>query len=118
MASRAPIVGPSSDILTMPSFNVPVSPLVEHPSETQLLRERATAILWVKSQMARHSIAVDDLVAAGCFGRSTQTANPQGASPFRYKDAEGHTWDGSGNLPDWLQRAVNAGQSVDHFRIS
>jgi DNA-binding protein H-NS len=40
------------------------------------------------------------------------------AQAFRYRDAEGHTWDGRGNLPDWLQRVVNAGQSVDHFKIA
>ncbi|MGE8366520.1 H-NS family nucleoid-associated regulatory protein, partial [Cupriavidus sp.] len=27
-------------------------------------------------------------------------------------------WDGRGAMPDWLQRAVNAGQTVEHFRVS
>ncbi len=30
---------------------------------------------------------------------------------IRFRDANGHAWNGVGELPDWLQRAVNAGQS-------
>lgn len=82
-------------------------------SEAHLLRDKAAAILWVKSQMARHAISFDELEAAGCFEKTT----PPPASTIRYKDAQGHTWDGNGDLPDWLQRAVNAGQSADHFRV-
>ncbi|AQV92652.1 histidine biosynthesis protein [Cupriavidus necator] len=102
----------------MLSFNAPNSPLVERPSDAQLFRERAAAILWVKSQMAKHSIAIDDLVAAGCFAATTPTTSPQKVRPIRFRDAAGHSWDGHGDLPEWLQRAVNAGQSTDHFRIS
>jgi len=36
------------------------------------------------------------------------------SGPVRFRDAQGHVWDGRGDLPDWLQRAVNAGQSVAH----
>jgi DNA-binding protein H-NS len=35
-----------------------------------------------------------------------------------YRDAWGNTWNGSGDLPEWLQRAVAAGQSIEHFRCS
>jgi hypothetical protein len=49
----------------MLGLNAFIAPPAERLSETQLLRERAAAILWVKSQMAKHGIAVDDLVAAG-----------------------------------------------------
>jgi DNA-binding protein H-NS len=33
-----------------------------------------------------------------------------------YRDAWGNTWDGRGALPEWLQRAQAAGQSIEHFR--
>jgi len=33
-----------------------------------------------------------------------------------YRNAEGLTWDGQGDLPAWLRRALNAGQSVEFFR--
>ena len=102
----------------MLSFNAPNSPIAESRSDAQLLRERAAAVLWVKSQMAKHSIAIDDLVAAGCFASTTPTTSHQNVHPIRFRDAEGHSWDGHGNLPEWLQRAVNAGQSKEHFRVS
>ncbi|WP_414437083.1 H-NS family nucleoid-associated regulatory protein [Cupriavidus necator] len=40
------------------------------------------------------------------------------AHPICFRDAAGHSWDGRGDLPEWLQRAVNAGQAVDNFRVS
>ncbi|MFP3562377.1 H-NS family nucleoid-associated regulatory protein, partial [Paraburkholderia sp. SIMBA_049] len=33
-----------------------------------------------------------------------------------YRDAFGNTWDGHGDKPDWLARAIYAGQNIDHFR--
>ncbi|SPA09789.1 Histone family protein nucleoid-structuring protein H-NS (fragment) [Cupriavidus taiwanensis] len=67
--------------------------------------------------MAKHGIAIDDLVAVGCFAATTPTTSRQ-AHPIRFTDVQGHTWDGHGDLPEWLQRAVDAGQSTDHFRVS
>ncbi len=34
-----------------------------------------------------------------------------------YRNAAGQSWDGQGEMPDWLPRAVNAGQSVAFYRI-
>jgi len=33
------------------------------------------------------------------------------------RNAVGLTWDGQGEMPDWLRRAVNAGQSVEFYRV-
>jgi DNA-binding protein H-NS len=33
-----------------------------------------------------------------------------------YRDAYGNTWDGQGDKPAWLARAIYAGQNIDHFR--
>lgn len=96
----------------MASFQNPAQLSIFHDSEVQTLRERAAAILWVKSQMARHGITADDLVSAGCFGQ------PMAVMRAQYKDAVGHSWNGEGALPEWLQRAVNAGQSVEHFKVA
>ncbi|WP_423748768.1 H-NS family nucleoid-associated regulatory protein [Cupriavidus necator] len=52
-----------------------------------------------------------DLEATGCFQR------PVANGPALYRNAAGERWDGHGPLPDWLQRAVNAGQSIEHFRV-
>ncbi|PLQ00386.1 H-NS histone family protein [Cupriavidus pauculus] len=87
-------------------------------SETQRLRERASAIVWVRTEMAKHGISAGDLLAAGCFETSTEPGSSSTQNPALYRDAEGHTWNGNGNLPAWLQRAVNAGQSAEHFKVS
>ncbi|MFS8974496.1 H-NS family nucleoid-associated regulatory protein [Cupriavidus necator] len=90
-------------------------PLLLDP-EVHNLRERAEAILWVKTQMARYGIHLEDLHAAGCFDQPEDGE----VAPERvlFRDAQGQTWDGRGDLPAWLQRAVNAGQSIEHFRVT
>jgi len=88
--------------------------------------------------MDRHGLTFDDLVEAGCFAEAqpdegdepdapsapaagaaeaaTLPAAPKPAKPL-YRNALGQSWDGTGERPEWLQRAVNAGQSVDFFRV-
>jgi DNA-binding protein H-NS len=43
-------------------------------------------------------------------------ADRESEQAVSYRDAWGNTWNGSGDLPEWLQRAVAAGQSIEHFR--
>jgi DNA-binding protein H-NS len=64
--------------------------------------------------MARHGVSIEQLEAAGCF--TSRKSDEIFEKSARYKDAEGHAWNGVGALPDWLQRAVNAGQSIEHFK--
>ena len=82
---------------------------MDEPRSILLLRKRAEAIVWVRTQMARHGLSFNDLVTAGCFAWAPR--------PVRYRNAQGQTWDGEGAMPDWLQRVVNAGQSPEHFRL-
>ena len=35
----------------------------------------------------------------------------------RYRNAFGDTWDGKGGMPQWLQQATSAGQSLQHFAV-
>jgi len=42
---------------------------------------------------------------------------PPPAPPVCCRTAEGLTWDGQGEMPARLRRAVNAGQSVESFRV-
>jgi DNA-binding protein H-NS len=100
----------------MPSFNNPAQLSIFRDSEAQMLRERAAAIVWVKSRMAKHGITEENLVSAGCFGDTSVGAIVE--MRVQYRDADGHSWNGEGALPEWLQRAVNAGQSVEHFRVA
>ncbi|MCY0854000.1 H-NS family nucleoid-associated regulatory protein [Cupriavidus sp. D39] len=76
--------------------------------------ERAEAITWVRIQMAQHGLTLADLQAAGCFTEPPRAPLP-GAE--RYRNAHGQGWDGCGIMPDWLQRAINAGQTVEHFQV-
>ncbi|MGA3976890.1 H-NS family nucleoid-associated regulatory protein [Ralstonia nicotianae] len=88
-------------------------PSLVEPSPAVLLRRRAEAITWVRTQIAAYGLTYADLMAAGCFSHAKQDN-----APIRFRNAEGQVWDGEGEMPDWLRRAVNAGQSVEHFRVS
>ncbi|MEN7529535.1 MULTISPECIES: H-NS family nucleoid-associated regulatory protein [unclassified Cupriavidus] len=91
---------------------------------------KTVAVAWVREQMDRHGLTFDHLVEAGCFAESEETAEvevegettpatpaPAAAPRVVYRNAMGQTWDGTGEYPDWLQRAVNAGQSIDFYRV-
>jgi len=77
--------------------------------------ERAAAIRWIRTQMADYGLTMEELEAAGCFDLPPPPPPPP--PPACYRNAEGQTWDGQGEMPDWLRRAVNAGQSVEFFRV-
>ncbi|MFC0577613.1 H-NS histone family protein [Paraburkholderia solisilvae] len=67
---------------------------------------RERLIVWIRRRMDEYGISIEDLAAA-----LTEDA----ATP-KYRDAYGNTWDGKGERPDWLTRAINAGQDIEHFR--
>ncbi|WP_429253662.1 H-NS family nucleoid-associated regulatory protein [Paraburkholderia sp. GAS333] len=46
-----------------------------------------------------------------------QVLERETVQPF-YRDAFGNCWTGEGSLPEWLRRAVAAGQTIEHFRAS
>ncbi|MNS94047.1 H-NS histone family protein [compost metagenome] len=76
--------------------------------------ERADAIRWIQDQMADYGLTMEELEAAGCFD---PPPHPPPPPPVCYRNAAGQSWDGQGEMPDWLRRAVNAGQSVEFFRV-
>jgi DNA-binding protein H-NS len=43
-----------------------------------------------------------------------QSAN--GGGPV-FRNASGDTWDGCGDMPEWLKRAVHAGQDIEFYRV-
>uniref|UniRef100_UPI003F497021 H-NS family nucleoid-associated regulatory protein n=1 Tax=Cupriavidus yeoncheonensis TaxID=1462994 RepID=UPI003F497021 len=79
--------------------------------------ERAKAIRWIQAQMADYGLTLEDLDASGCF----EPPPPPPPSPpppvVCYRNAEGLSWDGQGEMPSWLKRAVNAGLSLEFYRI-
>ncbi|WP_011296093.1 H-NS histone family protein [Cupriavidus necator] len=77
--------------------------------------ERADAIRWIQTQMDDYGLTLEELDAAGCF--APPPPEPPPLPVACYRNAEGLTWDGQGEMPSWLKRAVNAGQSVEFFRV-
>ncbi|WP_455285622.1 H-NS family nucleoid-associated regulatory protein [Cupriavidus necator] len=71
--------------------------------------ERADAIRWIRIRMCQYGVTLNDLKAAGCFAVIQRQV--------RYRNAQGQCWDGQGAMPDWLNRAVNAGQSPEFFLV-
>ncbi|RZT35461.1 H-NS family nucleoid-associated regulatory protein [Cupriavidus agavae] len=100
------------------SIGAPQALLKDPLSSSQELvfgRAKADAILWIRTTMARNGITFAQLLETGCFEahRFSQRTNAK----VKYKDAAGHTWDGMGEMPEWLQRATHKGQTVDHFKV-
>ena len=87
--------------------------MTESTQSGAALRRRAEAIVRVRRQIAEYGLTLGQLEAAGCWSKERQ----EPAGPVRYRDALGQTWDGRGEMPMWLQRAVNAGQSAEHFAV-
>jgi DNA-binding protein H-NS len=42
--------------------------------------------------------------------------NANGTTPA-FRNASGDTWDGEGEMPEWLKRAVHAGQDIEFYRV-
>ncbi|MGY2492390.1 H-NS histone family protein [Cupriavidus sp. CP313] len=82
--------------------------------------ERAEAIHWIQARMAEYRLTMEELEAAGCFDPPPPPPPPPPPAPppvVCYRNDQGMSWDGTGEMPDWLRRAVNAGQSVEFFRV-
>ncbi|EYS82173.1 DNA-binding protein [Cupriavidus sp. SK-4] len=63
--------------------------------------------------MADYGLTLEDLDAADCFAPPPPPPPPA----VCYGNADGLTWGGQGEMPSWLKQAVNAGQSVESFRV-
>jgi DNA-binding protein H-NS len=70
---------------------------------------RERLIRWLRRRMDEYGITVEAVA-------QSISADKQEERPVLYRDAMGNTWDGYGDLPDWLRRAVAAGQQIDFYR--
>lgn len=70
---------------------------------------RERLIVWIRRRMDEYGITMQALDEA-------IQADVAAAQVVRYRDAFGNTWNGQGDKPDWLARAIYAGQNIDHFR--
>ena len=60
--------------------------------------ERAAAIRWIQEQMADYGLTMEELEAAGCFDPPPPPPPPLPPAVC-YRNAEGLTWDGQGEMP-------------------
>jgi DNA-binding protein H-NS len=44
-------------------------------------------------------------------------ANGDNGTSVAFRNANGDTWDGLGDMPEWLKRAVHAGQDIEFYRV-
>lgn len=70
---------------------------------------RERLIRWIRHRMDEFGITLAAL-------EQSLEDDIQAEETASYRDAWGNIWNGSGDLPQWLQRAVAAGQSIEHFR--
>ena len=70
---------------------------------------RERLIAWIRRRMDEYGISMETLA-------ESIEADAAATRAVMYRDAYGHTWNGHGDKPDWLARAIYAGQNIDHFR--
>lgn len=70
---------------------------------------RERLIVWIRRRMDEYGITMEALAEA-------IEADATAIRAVMYRDAFGNSWDGHGEKPDWLARAIYAGQNIDHFR--
>ena len=70
---------------------------------------RERLIAWIRRRMDDYGITLEALEAS-------LEADANAVRAVMYRDAYGNTWDGHGAKPDWLARAIYAGQNLDFFR--
>jgi DNA-binding protein H-NS len=71
-------------------------------------RKRDSIVAYLRRRMDEFNISVDDLAAALAHDQIA-------AANAKYRSAKGETWDGTGDMPQWLKQAASAGQKLEHF---
>lgn len=83
------------------------------------LAAKKTAIDEIKALMAEKGVTLDDLAGRKPRGKVAPGKSDGRKSvvpKFRNPDT-GETWSGRGQQPRWLRAFVDAGKTVDEFRI-
>ncbi|MEX3934220.1 H-NS family nucleoid-associated regulatory protein [Paraburkholderia phymatum] len=74
-------------------------------------RKRECMVAYLRSRMKEFGIEPNDLASAIVEDQLRQ-------KEARYRSATGETWDGKGEVPHWLKKAMTAGQSLEHFAVN
>jgi DNA-binding protein H-NS len=70
---------------------------------------RERLILWICHRMEEYGITLEALA-------ESLEADAAAIRAVLYRDAFGNSWNGQGEKPEWLRRAIYAGQNIEHFR--
>jgi DNA-binding protein H-NS len=73
-------------------------------------RKRDSIVAYLQRRMAEFDISVESIAAS-------IAEDQQRLRAIKYRDAFGNSWDGKGLVPEWVTKAKNAGQSVEHFAV-
>jgi DNA-binding protein H-NS len=68
-------------------------------------------IAYLRHRMEEFGIKPEDLAAL-------LASEPLAQKAELYRSATGDSWDGQGEMPQWLRQAISAGQSIDHFELT
>jgi DNA-binding protein H-NS len=74
-------------------------------------RKRDSIVTYLRRRMDEFGIEPDDIAASITEDQLRERA-------ARYRNASGNTWDGVGEMPQWLVQALSAGQSLEHFSVA
>lgn len=79
----------------------------------------AKQALIVEFQERARSFGLSLVEEAGRGRRATgrKAAAVSGPKAVRYRDQSGNTWSGRGPRPQWLKEALDAGRSIDEFKV-
>lgn len=103
-------------------------------------RERKNIIAQIRAQIVDYELTPEDLFTPAGAPRRGRRAQGEGAEaeeggssrrrrgrpvgsvsrkpvPIRYRDDEGNTWTGRGKQPNWLRAYLDAGHSIEEFRV-
>lgn len=73
-------------------------------------RKQESIVAYLRRRMEEFGIEPDDIAAS-------IAADQLRIRAARYQNAAGDTWDGQGEMPQWLVQVTSAGQALEHFAI-
>ncbi|RYG57659.1 MAG: H-NS histone family protein [Alphaproteobacteria bacterium] len=80
---------------------------------------QSEVIARMKKEIAEFRITPDQLFDGADFSATgTRVKSKAKGREPKYADGSGNTWGGMGKRPDWLRQALQAGKSLEDFKIA
>lgn len=84
-------------------------------------KQVAEVVSNIKDAIARYELTRDDLFGVKRRGGSQGDGRKRAAAAnvgAAYQDGAGNSWGGRGPRPKWLRAALQAGRSLEEFRVA